>query len=503
MGKISNLLKNTILLTGSALLMRCIALAFQVWLVGRIGSAGIGLFQLVMSVSMLSVTFAISGIRFAATRLISEEIGLGRGNGVDIAMRRCCAYGTFFGITAMTILYIGAEPIGFLWIGDARTVYPLKLLAFSLPFISLSSVISGYFTASGRVYKSAFVQVSEQLVRIGLVAVFLQMVPDGDIEKACAAVVMGGTVAEVFSFLMFIVIYFFDRKKYGQKGGDTKGITVRMFSIAVPLALSAYARTSLSTLEHLLVPRGLRSSGMSEDTALTSYGVVHGMVFPIITFPSCFLMALSETIVPELTAAQVEGRQEYIYKTVSKLMQRCLMFALAASVFLFSYSMRLGEVIYASSEAGKFIRIFAFLAPIMYMDMVTDGCLRGLGQHMHSMAYNICDAAISVLLVYTILPRYAIMGYIGIVCFTECFNFILSMRRLTKVVNISINLKKIPISVLCSVAAVQLVKLIENTSGIGLTPTVPSVVITIAVCAGLYMILLKVCTKTKNTVNNY
>ena len=498
MGKISKLLKNTMLLTGSALLMRCIALAFQVWLVGRIGSAGIGLFQLVMSVSMLCVTFAISGIRFAATRLISEEIGLGRGSGVGIAMRRCIAYGTFFGITAMVILYLCAEPIGFLWIGDARTVYPLRLLAFSLPFISLSSVISGYFTASGRVYKSAFVQVSEQLVRIGLVAVFLNIVPAGDIEKACAAVVLGGTVAEVFSFLLFVAVYLFDRKKYGQKGGDTKGITGRMFSIALPLALSAYARTSLSTLEHLLVPRGLRSSGMSEDTALTSYGVVHGMVFPIITFPSCFLMALSETIVPELTAAQVEGRQEYINKTVSKLMQSCLMFALAASVFLFSYSMRLGEVVYSSSEAGRFIRIFAFLAPVIYMDMVTDGCLRGLGQHMYSMAYNICDAAISVLLVYTILPRYAIMGYIGIVCFTECFNFILSAQRLRKVVKISINLRYIPISVLCSVAAVQCVKLVENTSGIGFTSTVPAVVFTIAICTCLYIVLLKACTGTKD-----
>ena len=76
------LVLNTILLTGSSILMRCIGMAFQAWLVGRIGAAGIGLYQLVMSVELLCITFAVSGIRFAVTRLVSEEIGRGRPGGV-------------------------------------------------------------------------------------------------------------------------------------------------------------------------------------------------------------------------------------------------------------------------------------------------------------------------------------------------------------------------------------------------------------------------------------
>ena len=68
------LVYNTFLLTGVSLLMSCIGIAFQVWLVGRIGSAGIGLYQLVLSVTGLMATFAVSGIRFASTRLISEEL---------------------------------------------------------------------------------------------------------------------------------------------------------------------------------------------------------------------------------------------------------------------------------------------------------------------------------------------------------------------------------------------------------------------------------------------
>ena len=157
------LIVNTALLTGASLLMRCIGMVFQAWLAGRIGAAGIGLYQLVMSVEVLATTFAISGIRFAATRLVAEEIGLGRGSGVGGAMYRCAAYSLIFGAAACGILYIFAEPIGFLWIGDARTVMSLRILSFGLPFIALSSVLSGYFTACGRKQAKLFLFISFQL----------------------------------------------------------------------------------------------------------------------------------------------------------------------------------------------------------------------------------------------------------------------------------------------------------------------------------------------------
>lgn len=95
-----------------------------------------------------------------------------------------------------------------------------------------------------------------------------------------------------------------------------------MLRIALPLAFSAYARSALSTLEHLLVPRGLKSAGFSADRALSGYGTIQGMVMPIISFPACFLMALSELMIPELTEAQMRGERAEISHTVRSLLKR-------------------------------------------------------------------------------------------------------------------------------------------------------------------------------------
>lgn len=427
------LVYNTLLLTGTSLLMSFIAMAFQVWLVGRIGSAGIGLYQLVLSVTNLLATFAISGIRFAATRLISEELGADNSSGIKAAMQRCLSYGLFFGLAAAAILYLLAEPMGFLWIGDARTVPSLRLSALSMPCISVCACISGYFTACGRVWKPSAVHLLEQLVGIGLVAFFLDLAPYHDIEASCAAVTLGRMAADVLSTTMMGIIYVHDRRRHYELQGDGIRLTGRMLKIAVPLAVSAYARSTLSTLQHLLVPKGLKAAGYTADGALSGYGTIQGMALPVIFFPACIMTAAAELIVPELTEAQVQKNSASIKALSYKLISLSVKFSVLVAIVLFVFSDMLGHAIYKSAEAGYYIRLLAPLIPIMYTDMSLDGCLKGLGQQVWSMGINILDALSGLILVWWLLPKYALTAYIAIIYLTELLNFILSLWRLGKV----------------------------------------------------------------------
>ncbi len=432
MGK--RLIVNTALMTSASLLMRCIAMGFQGYLSGRIGAAGIGLYQLVMSVELLASTFAISGIRFAVTRLVSEELGMGRAGGVHGAMVRSALYALIFGSAAMLLLTRFAEPVGFLWIGDARTVMSLRILAFGLPCLALSSVISGYFTACGRIWKPSLVHLIEQCAVVVFVALFLERAPEGDIELSCAAVCAGVTASDILSLALMLAFYLGDRRKYGSRTGESIRLTGRMLSVALPLAVSAYARSALSTLEHLLVPRGFRKSGLSADAALAGYGVIQGMAMPVLSFPSCLLSSLAENVIPELTGAQVRGEREKIRREVRSLLTMSLLFAIAVAFALFVTSDFIGSALFASSEAGKYIRLLAPLIPAMYVDMVVDGCLKGLGQQVWSMGINILDAGLGVLLVYTLLPIGALDAYIGIIYFNELLNLALSAARLRRAV---------------------------------------------------------------------
>ena len=84
-----SLLRGALMLTGVNLLLRFGGTAFQVWLSGRIGAAGIGLLQLVLSVNMLALTLGAAGGRTTAMYLTAEALGQGRKGDADRILSGC------------------------------------------------------------------------------------------------------------------------------------------------------------------------------------------------------------------------------------------------------------------------------------------------------------------------------------------------------------------------------------------------------------------------------
>ena len=65
---------SALVLTAVNLLLRLVSTSFQVFVSGRIGAAGVGLLQLVLSVGMFANTAATAGIRTTAMYLTAEEL---------------------------------------------------------------------------------------------------------------------------------------------------------------------------------------------------------------------------------------------------------------------------------------------------------------------------------------------------------------------------------------------------------------------------------------------
>jgi stage V sporulation protein B len=484
-----NLAWNTALLTASGLAMRLVGMLWQIWLVGRIGQAGIGLFQLVLSVGNLASTIAVSGIRYTTTRLVSEQLGQKKPQGAAKALGSCMLYGLFFGLAAGLILLLTAEPLGFLWLGDARTVRPLLLLALEMPLTGLDAVMHGYFTAVGRVWKSVVISIVQQLFTIGATAVFLQVCPGDNLEYACAVIMLGRLLGAMAEAVCMSLVYLHDRRRHGIRRGSahnhTSAMTDRMLTIALPLAAAAYARSGLSTLQHLLVPVGLRSSGMAAESALAGYGIIQGMALPVVLFPSCVMMAVAELIVPKLTQRQVQGQTHSIRRITGDILEKGYTFSALTTALLLALGDGLGTALYHSTEAGLYIRLFACIVPVMYLDMLADGCLKGLGEMMFCMYVNIADAGLSALLVWLCLPRWGLAAYITTICFTEVFNFSLSLWRLKKVAGLTRNRRALFRTTLLAALAGGGAWLAYHATSAG--NQVPALIVSIMIGLALYM----------------
>ena len=431
---------NMVILTATALLLRTIGLSFQVYLSNKIGPAGIGLFQLIISIYFLAITIATSGIRLAATRLVAEELGTGSASGTKKAVVNCLVYSIAFSLVISVLLFLSAELIGTSWLGDTRTILSLRGLAFSLPFLAMSSVFSGYFIAVRRAIKSASVQIAELLVRITVTLVLLPFFLPRGLEYACLAVVIGAVLGELTSFLLLITLYRLDIRRYKNGAMPIQNLVPRMFQITLPVALSSYITSGIRTLQQILIPYGLRKSGATSESALATYGTILGMVMPILMFPAAVLYAISDLIVPELAECKAQGSNNRLSYIVTRVFNMGLLASLCFMIIFFRFSTELGLAIYNSSESAYYIRILAPLVPILYLDMIVDGMLKGIGEQVSIMRYNITESLISVALIYLLIPRYAIAGYIFSIFLTRSLNFALSYNRLVKVARLRLSM---------------------------------------------------------------
>lgn len=432
MKQAKQIFRDALFLTAAALLMRTVGVWFQIAISNRAGAEAMGLFSLMSGVYGFALTIATSGIHLGVTRMVTETVSRGRANRVPGLLRRAVFFSLFFGCLAAILLVCSAGAVSRFWIKDDRVLVSLRLFAVTLPLLSLSSVFGGYFTAVRRSAKSAVGQVCEQGLRIGFCMYLLAFFAGNETERILVALVLGGALAEILSFLLELVLYLLDRRKHfpRRKGISAAAEGRELVRITLPVAFTTYARSGLITLEHILIPEGLRNSGATHTAALAAYGSIQGMALPIILYPAAIIISFSGLLIPALAECRVRNSRVRIRYMISRVWHFSLLFSIGVAGILVCFSGELGTALYPGTDTARYLRILAPLIPIMYVDTATDAMLKGLGEQFRSMIINIADAGLSVLLVWILVPRFGIVGYLVTIYISELFNTILSVHRL-------------------------------------------------------------------------
>ena len=419
---------SALMLTGVNLLLRFVGTSFQVYLSGRIGAAGIGLLQLVMSVGSLAMVAGIGGIRTATMYLTAEELGKNRPHNVTWVLSGCFLYSILFSGSISFLLYRFAPQIAGSWIGDVRTVDALRLFACFLPITCLCGVMTGYFTAANRIGTLAAVEVGEQALSMAFTMTALMLWAGNDPCRACLCVILGSSLGAVLTLFCLIIL----RLREHAPCGERIPVRQRLIQTAVPLALADDLKSGITTAENLMVPKRLALNSATASP-LAAFGMVSGMVFPVIMFPAAILFGLTELLIPELARCEAAGSTGRIHYLVKKSLRVALVYGIffAGGICLLAEELCLR--LYKSTEAAHYLKLYALLIPMLYCDALTDAMVKGLGQQKICVRYNIITSAMDVAFLYLLLPEYGMAGYYVSFLITHVINFILSLRRLLKI----------------------------------------------------------------------
>lgn len=432
-------IKNALVLTITSLILRSVGIVFRVYMVGVIGSEGTGLYQLIFSVYMLFATFATTGVCTAVTRLIAE-CGENNKNVVKVVMLKATVITLFVALLSTLIVFIGADFISINLLKDSRAALALKILSFSLPFMGVSSCIRGYFIARRKTITQSMAQIFEQIVRIVIVVGLLSKFAYLGVAACAAVILLGDTIAEISSCLFLYLGYLRDKSKLQNGEKIRPGIYRSILKVSLPIAGGRYVTTALHTAENLIVPIQLALFTLSSETALSQFGMIKGMAMPILFFPASFLTAMSTMLVPEISEAAVRKNKYKVDSATRKAIKTTTTASILIAIIFLVTAPQLGELIYHSSEVGYIIRVLSPIVPFMYLESVVDGILKGLDQQLHSFWYNVIDSVSRIGAIFILVPRFGLIGFLGVMIISNIVTSTLNCHRLLKVTNMKLDL---------------------------------------------------------------
>lgn len=428
--------RNAIILTAGSLILRFINIGFRAYIAQNIGTDGMGMYQLIFSLFMLASTICTSGAGFVVTRLSAE------GKGSEETIKKCCCIALLVSLSAAAIFLLGANPMARFLLNSPEHARSLQFLAPGLPFMAICSCLKGWFLARGNSYVPAGAEILEQALTIGASVALLSPLPPME------AFMLGSSLGECGSFAVVGVGWLFCRNRQKRTKASVKESvktavpSKEILRIGAPVTCGTFIRSGLNSIENLLIPKGLRMHGENAQGALSGYGLLQGMVMPLLLFPASFAGSLCTLLVPELARAASEKDNQFIKRTAARAMRLTLAFSFFVLAGFLALSDPLCRLFYQNTEAGGFLRIMAPIVPILYLDNVVDGMLKGLDQQMHSFTYNFADSVLRIIFLSILLPLWGIAGYITILFFSEIFNATLSIGRLLKVTRLRPELRK-------------------------------------------------------------
>ena len=438
--KVSLFIKNTVILSVYGVILRLVGMVFRIFMVNKIGSECTGLYQLIFSVYMLLSSAVNVSLTTAVTRLVSEHSVTSSKRQI----RKIVRLATLGAVVIMTIVAV----CGFMMsgviakiIGDMRALQSVKILVWSLPFMSISACLKGYFSAVKNTISPSNAQVFEQIIRIFVVGGLLIFFPTQNLSLCCAYILLGDTIAEILSCGLLYLLYNSDIKKRVFKGNDdVRGVSKELIRIGLPIGANRFATSSLRTVENLLIPSALTKFSGSSTVALSSFGLVRGMALPIILFPSSILGSVSQLLVPELAIATASKNNLKIKSSVEKVLSITIYFSIFFGFVFHLCSGELGRIIYHSDEVGVILKLLCPVVPMMYLEFVCDGILKGLDQQLHTFFYSLSDCILRILGIYYFVGKYGLYGFMGVMIFSNIFSSSLCLHRILRIVKPKIDI---------------------------------------------------------------
>lgn len=362
---VKSFIRGTAVLMFAIFFSKLLGFIFRMQFMRIAGEEAVGIYMTAYPAFIFFLSLVQLGIPIAIAKVIAELDVKGEKEKIQSVMRTSY-FLTFVAALAFipaSILFVPylAENL----LGNAASAGALYAGIAIVPVAALGGLIRGYFQGIARMEETAWSQIIEQTLRIALITWLLPTILSAENNAMNAAYAMGITfLAELASVFYLYIKYSQQKKKRKTKKAEKRFYPLEpILAISLPSSGSKLFGTFTWFLEPIIFLRALSMSGITAVAATSLYGIISGVLIPLLLFPSFIPYALSVVLVPAVSGAAASSNHKKLRKRIHLALRLSAITGTFAATIFFIHGVALTQTLFNVTDGAQYMTI---LAPVFF-----------------------------------------------------------------------------------------------------------------------------------------
>ena len=354
--------KATFILLVGGFFTKIIGFLVRVIYMRIIGPSGVGLFSLVMPTYSLLICLANFNIQLAVSKRISS------GNDSKSTVFNACYIMFFLDIILILLMFFCSKYISLYLLKNKDTFLPLMACSLTLPFISIGYIIKGYFYGKQNMVPHMISNVLEQSFRLLLMLFVLRIFVKYGTVVLVSALLLFNILSESFSIFIF---YFFLPKNITLKKDDfryQKNVKNDLLQVSIPSVGGRLIGNIGYFFEPVILTNILLLSGFSISYITNEYGIYNSYSVGLLLFPSFFITAICNSLLPEVSKLINEKKICFAHKRIKQALLLSFGVGVCCTSIIFVFKDFLLNLLYGTNDGSSYISILSPFFTLYYLE---------------------------------------------------------------------------------------------------------------------------------------
>lgn len=377
----------------SQVLIKILGLVYKIYLTNKdgFGDRGNAIYNSGYQIYALLLTLSSIGLPSAISKIISEKMATNDIKGAHRVFKIAFITFAILGFIGTAFLFFGAELIANEWLKQSEAKLTLIALSPAIFFVSIGSILRGYYIGISKVKTSANSQTFEQLAKTILTVICVEIIATmtvGNTELMAAAATVATTLATFASFFYLYMIFRHETKgvrkeiaNMGEKSNEKASkILKSILAVSIPISITALLSSINKNVDSFTVVRLLEPS-LGHEIATKIYGILGGKIDTLTTLPLAINVAFSTALVPAMASAKVNNDIKTINKRISFSIMLSILIGMPCTIGMALFAQEILYLLFpAAPDGAVLLAISAFTVIFTVLSQTINGALQGLGK---------------------------------------------------------------------------------------------------------------------------